>query len=93
MHAGEGRERNFKLVMRLSVAAHQMRRPSTCAILRGALLHRGDETRVIGQTEVIVAAERQILFAVYQDMRRLRALQHASLAQQTLRGALVESTL
>jgi len=54
-------------------------------MLLRALLQRCDQPGVVGQTQVIIAAERQIGFAVHHDVRRLRTLQHAALAQQAQR--------
>ena len=80
-------------MMHNSMSAHQMRRARARAILRRALLQRGDEPRMVGQAEVIVAAKREIRLSVNYDMRRLRAVERAPLPQQALRGALIEFVL
>ncbi len=70
--------------------AHQVRRARPDTPLLRALLQRGDELRVIGKTEVIVAAEREISLPIHDDMRRLRTGQRAPAAQQAQRLAFVE---
>ena len=47
----------FELLMYREVTTHQMRCTTTHAILLCALLQGGDQSRVIGEAEIIVAAE------------------------------------
>ena len=91
--AGKCRKLKFELLVYLGVATHQMCRTRTHAISCSTLLQRGDELRMIGQPQVIVAAKRQIGLAVHDNMRRLRALQRAALSQQTKCRALVQFIL
>ncbi len=83
----------LQLVMRLEMPAHQMRGARTHTPLLRALLQRGRELRMTGETEVIVAAEGKIGFAVHHDVRRLRRGQRAAAAQQALCGTLVQFAL
>ncbi len=77
-------------MMRREMPAHQMRRARAHAPLRSALLQRVYQLRMVGETEVIVAAECEIGFAFDDDVRRLRCGHGATLAQQALRGTLVQ---
>ena len=87
------RESGFQLLVRRAVPAHQVRSPRSHAILHSALLHGRDEFGMVGKTQVIIAAKRKISLAVDNDVRRLRALQHAPLAQQSQCGALIKFVL
>ena len=72
--------RDFKLVMRRAVPAHQMRRTRAHTVLRSTMLQCFDKLRVISQTQIIVAAKRQVGLVVHDDVRSLRALQRMPLA-------------
>ena len=72
--------------MRTAMATDQMRCSRTHAILLRTLLQGGNQLRMIGKTEVIIAAKGQVGFAIYCDMYALRRFQHAACALQALRG-------
>src|SRR5512146_3139973 len=91
--ADESGELLFELVMRLEMPAHQMRRTGADAPLLRTLLQRAYQLRMLGQTEVVVAAEGKIALAVHDDMRRLRRFQRAAAAQQPKRRALIQLAL
>src|SRR3989338_1088787 len=59
----------FEPVMRLEMPAHQMRRTRANAPLLRALLQRGDESRMVGQAKVIVAAKRKTSAPIDNDVR------------------------
>ena len=73
-------------MVRPEVTTHQMRGARADAPLRSDLLQRGNQLRMARQTEVIVTAESEVFLPVYDDVRRLRALQCTPTAQQTLRS-------
>ena len=63
--------------MRLLVAADEMRRARTHAPTRRALARRGDDRRVAGEAEIIVAREREHATPVDDDARPLRGFERA----------------
>jgi hypothetical protein len=72
------------------VPRHQARRPRARAPLLGGVRGGGAESRVAGQPEVVVGAQQQHLAAVEPDLRPLRALDHAQLAEQPGGAQLLE---
>ena len=56
-------------------------------------LHGSNQGRMVGETEIIVAAKRQQRLPVHLDAHPLRRVQCPSPAQQTLRGARIQIAL
>src|SRR4029077_3629468 len=65
-----------------------MRGAGPDAVVRRALLGRGDDARVGGEPEIVVAAEMQDLSSVGEWARALRRIDDPSAAQQLLHGTL-----
>ena len=83
-------ERLLQSMVCVEVTAYQMRCTGAHAKLLRPLLQGCDYFRVIGEAEIVIAAERQIEFSINFDTHTLRAAQRAAAAQQTLRGASVQ---
>jgi len=81
----EPRERLFQRVMRGSVTEYQVRCARADAVTLGAFAHGGGETRVCGESQVIIAAEGDDLAAVDHRARALRAIERAACALEPAR--------
>ena len=65
----EFRECFFKRVMRARVAGDQVRSAAACAVFIGAVPERRDHRRVIGEAQVVVAAEIEEAAIIKDDFR------------------------
>jgi hypothetical protein len=88
---GKFRQGLFELLVHSTVAAYQMRRARTNAVLRGCPLECSYDPGMGRQAKIIVAAKIEVLAVVQPYHRSLRRLQAQSAAVQVLSLALGQS--
>ncbi len=76
--------------MRRAVTADQVGRAAADTIAFRACLHRADQFGVIGESQIVIAAERQQTPPVNADLWTLRPLQHTARSVQILALELFE---
>ena len=74
--AHELRQRSFQIVMRRRVSGDQVRRTRADAEKSRAFACRDNQSRVGGESQIIVAAERDDLAPIDYDVRALRTGKH-----------------
>src|SRR3569833_1914294 len=82
----ELRQRLFQRVMRALVAGDEMRGAAAHSVFIRAGLECGDYRRMVREAEIIVAAKREIAYAVDDDLGALRTIDHGTRAVLMLRA-------
>ena len=91
LEAGERRQPLFQLGMRAQVAADHMRGATANAPACRSLLNSGDQRRMIGQPQIVIAAKGGQATPLDQCLGTTGRIEHAAAAQQACSGQLFQS--
>src|SRR5687768_927221 len=72
------------------MAADEMRGARSDPISLCSLAHCSDQTWMIRQAEIVIAAKCEIVLSINTDMGALRTLQHEAMAVQSARSTLMQ---